>query len=204
MRVLNHKRHGLPPGAVYIGRATARLRASKWQNPFRIGRYGDRGEVIAKYGSHLHESGLELITSIAHEISQPLGAIRMNAKTMDLMLGSSSPDLDEIKAVVADIRRDEERATEVIRRIRSLLRKTPFELRDVDLNEIGREAAEFFSALAVARDIDQSVSVTPTPLPIRGDRIQLQQVILNLITNGMDAMSGLPSTRAKVADCNRA
>jgi signal transduction histidine kinase len=140
----------------------------------------------------------ELTTSIAHEINQPLGAIRTNAETMDLILGSSSPDLDEIKTIVADIRRDEERATEVIRRIRSLLSKTPFELSDVDLNEIAHEAAEFFSALAVARHVELSVSITPMPLPIRGDRIQLQQVILNLITNGMDAMTSLPSTKRKL------
>jgi signal transduction histidine kinase len=140
----------------------------------------------------------ELTTSIAHEINQPLGAIRMNAEAMALLLGSSSPDLDEVKAIVADIRHDEKRATEVIRRIRSLLSKTPFELRDVDLNEISREATEFFSGLAVARRVDLNVSIAPASLPIRGDRIQLQQVILNLITNGMDAMSDLPSTERKL------
>jgi C4-dicarboxylate-specific signal transduction histidine kinase len=140
----------------------------------------------------------ELTASIAHEINQPLGAIRTNAETMELMLKSSSPDIDEIREIVADIRQDENRATEVIRRLRSLLRKAPFELTDIDLNEVVRETIAI--ALAVGRPAELR-SLTAVPLPIRGDRIQLQQVILNLMMNAMDAMSNLPSAerRLKVA-----
>ena len=144
----------------------------------------------------------ELTASIAHEINQPLGAIQANAETMELILKSPSPDIDEMKEIVADIRHDQTRATEVIRRLRSLLRKTPFEVRDIDLNEIVRETEEFvcaLSAVAVARQVDLSDSITQVPLPIRGDRIQLQQVILNLIMNAIDAMSDMPSARRKIA-----
>jgi C4-dicarboxylate-specific signal transduction histidine kinase len=144
----------------------------------------------------------ELTASIAHEINQPLGAIQANAETMELILRSPSPDIDEMKEIVADIRHDQKRASEVIRRLRSLLRKTPFEVRDIDLNEIVRETEEFISALsavAVARQVDLSDSITQVPLPIRGDRIQLQQVILNLIMNAIDAMSDMPSARRKIA-----
>jgi signal transduction histidine kinase len=144
----------------------------------------------------------ELTASIAHEINQPLGAIQANAETMELILKSASPDIDEMKEIAADIRRDQERASEVIRRLRSLLRKTPFEVRDIDLNEIVRETEEFVSALSavgVARQVDLSNSITQVPLPIRGDRIQLQQVILNLIMNAIDAMSDMPSARRKIA-----
>jgi signal transduction histidine kinase len=143
----------------------------------------------------------ELSASIAHEINQPLGAIQANAETMELILKSSSPDIDEMKEIVADIRHDQRRASEVIRRLRSLLRKTPFEVRDIDLNEIVRETEEFVSALSavgVARQVDLSNSITQVPLPIRGDRIQLQQVILNLIMNAIDAMSDIPSARRKI------
>jgi C4-dicarboxylate-specific signal transduction histidine kinase len=143
----------------------------------------------------------ELTAAIAHEINQPLGAIQANAETMELMLKSSSPNIDEMKEIVADIRHDQNRASEVIRRLRSLVRKTPFEVRDIDLNEIVRETEDFVSALSaigVARQVELSNSITQVPLPVRGDRIQLQQVILNLIMNAIDAMSDMPSARRKI------
>ena len=143
----------------------------------------------------------ELTASIAHEINQPLGAIQTNIETAELILKSSSPDVDELKEIVADIRHDQNRASEVIRRLRSLVRKTPFEVRDIDLNDIVRETEELVSALSaigVARQVDLRNSITPLPLPIRGDRIQLQQVILNLIMNAVDAMSDIPSAERKV------
>ena len=143
----------------------------------------------------------ELTASIAHEINQPLGAIQSNAETLDLILNSSSPDLVEIKEIASDIRRDQERASEVIRRLRSLFKKAPFELKDIDLNEIVREAAKLVSSLsglAVARQVDLSTSLTPEPLVIRGDHIQLQQVILNLIVNAIDAMSDVSSAKRQI------
>jgi len=143
----------------------------------------------------------ELTASIAHEINQPLSAIQTNAETMELILKSPLPDIDEMKEIVADIRHDQTRATEVIRRLRSLLRNTPCEVRDIDLNEVVRETEEFVSALSavgVARQVDLSNSITQVALPIRGDRIQLQQVILNLIMNAIDAMSDIPSARRKI------
>jgi signal transduction histidine kinase len=143
----------------------------------------------------------ELTASIAHEINQPLGAIQTNAETLELVLGSSSPDFGEIKEIVADIRRDQERASDVIRRLRSLLKKAPFEIRDIDLNDVVRETEKFLSALfalADTREVDLSTSLTPEPVPIRGDRIQLEQVILNLIMNAIDAMSEIPRAERKV------
>jgi ABC-type uncharacterized transport system substrate-binding protein len=81
----------------------------------------------------------ELTATIAHEINQPLGAIYTNAETLELMLKSSPWDVDAIKEIVADIRRDDARASEVIHRLRSLLKKAPFELKNADLNDIIRE-----------------------------------------------------------------
>jgi signal transduction histidine kinase len=74
-------------------------------------------------------------------------------------------------------------------RLRSLLKKAPFELKDADLNEIVNETARFLSALARSREATLATILSPAPLPIQGDRIQLQQVILNLVVNAMDAMS---------------
>jgi C4-dicarboxylate-specific signal transduction histidine kinase len=101
-----------------------------------------------------------------------------------------------LSPLVALIRRDQERASEVIRRLRSLLRKAPFELREIDLNEVGRETIAIVST--VGRPVELRSSLATVPLPIRGDRIQLQQVILNLIMNAMDAMANLPSAERKL------
>jgi signal transduction histidine kinase len=134
----------------------------------------------------------ELTGSIAHEINQPLGAILTNAETAQAILKSPSPDIVELNEIVGDIVRDDRRASEVIRRMRSLLTKAPFELKRLDLNDVAREAVEFLSVLAVARKVELRSVITPDALPILGDRIQLQQVILNLIMNGIDAMKDTP------------
>jgi len=130
----------------------------------------------------------ELTTSIAHEINQPLGSILTNAESAQAILKSPSPDMVELNEIVGDIVRDDRRASEVIRRMRSLLTKAPFELKNLDLNDVAREAIEFLSTLAVARKVELLSLITQNALPILGDRIQLQQVILNLVVNGIDAM----------------
>ncbi len=140
----------------------------------------------------------ELTASIAHEINQPLGSILTNAETAQAILKSQSPDIAErpdiieLSDIVKDILNDDRRATEVIRRMRSLLKKAPFELKQFDLNEVVKETASFFSALAVGRKFELVSVITPEALPILGDRIQLQQVVLNLVMNGIEAMKDTP------------
>ena len=135
----------------------------------------------------------ELTASIAHEINQPLGAILTNAETADAILKSPIPDIAELKDIVKDILQDDRRASEVIRRMRSLLKKAPFELKQFDLNEVAQETINFFLALAVGRKVEMVNVITSEALPILGDRIQLQQVILNLVMNGIDAMEDTAS-----------
>jgi C4-dicarboxylate-specific signal transduction histidine kinase len=135
----------------------------------------------------------ELTASIAHEINQPLGSILTNAETAQEILKSPSPDIVELNEIVNDIVRDDRRASEVIRRMKSLLTKAPFELKSIDLNDVARETVEFLSTLAVARKVELTSSITQNALPILGDRIQLQQVILNLVVNGIDAMKDTPT-----------
>jgi signal transduction histidine kinase len=134
-----------------------------------------------------------LTASMAHEINQPLGAILTNAETVQAILKSPSPDIVELNEIVDDIVRDDRRAAEVIRRVRSLLTKTPFELKRLDLNDVARETIEFLSSLAVGRKIELVGVIASDALPILGDRIQLQQVILNLVVNGIDAMRDTPA-----------
>jgi signal transduction histidine kinase len=130
----------------------------------------------------------EMAASISHELNQPLGAILTNAETLDVILKSPTPDITELKDIVKDILHDDQRAGEVIRRIRSLLKKAPFELKDFDLNDLVRETLGVLSALAAARKVELTSSITQNALPILGDRIQIQQVILNLVVNGIEAM----------------
>ena len=147
----------------------------------------------------------ELTASIAHEINQPLGAILANAETAQAILKSQSPDIAELPAIVElkdivdDILQDDRRAGEVILRMRSLLKKAPFEQKHFDLNELAQETIRFLSALAVARKFELMSAITPEALPILGDRIQLQQVILNLVVNGIDAMKDTPSENRTIS-----
>jgi signal transduction histidine kinase len=140
----------------------------------------------------------ELTASIAHEINQPLGAIRMNAETLELILKHQEPDLDEIRELAAEIRRDDERAGDVLIRLRSILKKKPYELRPFEINEVVAEAVELLSGLAAARHVEVSTLQSSESLPAMGDRIQLQQVIINLIMNSMDAVSSISSEKRRI------
>jgi signal transduction histidine kinase len=140
----------------------------------------------------------EMSASIAHELNQPLGAILSNAESAELMLRSASPNLDEIREILADIRRDDQRASEVIRRLRSLLKRTAFEPKEIDLNETVREVFDFLSVQASARSVALIAALSPDTLCVKGDSIQLQQVILNLIMNGIDATVDAPIGRRRI------
>jgi signal transduction histidine kinase len=83
--------------------------------------------------------------------------------------------------------------------MRSLLKKAPFELKNLDFNDVVRDAVEFISSLAVGRKIELTSLIAPDPLPILGDRIQLQQVILNLVVNGIEAMGDTPDANRTIS-----
>jgi len=140
----------------------------------------------------------ELSSSIAHELNQPLGSILTNAETAELILKSENPDLGEIKEILADIKRDDQRAGEVIRRLRGFLKRTPFETMDIDLNQIMSEAFKFLFVQASARNVALYLQTAPGELRIKGDPVQLQQVILNLVVNSMDAMTAIPYGRTVI------
>jgi C4-dicarboxylate-specific signal transduction histidine kinase len=106
--------------------------------------------------------------------------------------------LKEVNSILSDIHRDDKRATDVILRLRSLLKKAPFELRDLDLNDLVNETTDLLSRLALAREVKVTGSLADVPLPIKGDHVQLQQVLVNLVVNAMDAMSTIPSSQRLV------
>ena len=147
--------------------------------------------------AHVHRQAIagELSSSIAHELNQPLGSILTNAETAEMILRSPRPDLGELKEIVADIREDDLRASQVITHMRSLLKKAPFELIRIDVNQILRETFDLLKTQAAARNVALYLKTSAEPLWINGDRVQLQQVLLNLIVNSMDAMEAVPFGR---------
>ena len=147
----------------------------------------------------IHASRLALLgeftASIAHEINQPLGAILSNADAAEMLLGATPPSLHEVRQILVDIRRDNLRASEVIRRLRSLLRKDELDFEPLDLNEIVREAVTLVSRESRRRGIDMEVEPADRLPIVRGDRVHLGQVLINLISNGMEAMPDPGGTR---------
>jgi signal transduction histidine kinase len=131
-----------------------------------------------------------LSASIAHEINQPLGAILSNAEAAELLLTGNPPDLNQLKEILGDIRHADQRAAEIIQHFRKLLkRKSEFELQEFDLNDAIARAVRILSPEARKRGIALSTSGVAHSLPVRADPVHLEQVILNLATNGMDAMN---------------
>ncbi len=141
----------------------------------------------------------ELTATIAHELNQPLAAILTNSETAKLLLDSSAPNLEELREILTDIQRDDQRASDVLRRVRGLLAKAPFEHKNNDLNEVARDTVELLSRLATSRETDLGSETVLEELLVKCDRTQLQQVIINLILNAMDAMSAVPRGNRKIA-----
>lgn len=160
---------------------------------------GDARELMLEL-AHMNRQATagEMSSSITHELNQPLGAILANAETAELMLNAQSPDLKEIRQIIADIRRDDQRASSVITRLRSLLKGQPFELKSVDLNEVIIDVIKILSAPARTRGINLIRALSATTPQVRGDAIQLQQVVLNLIVNAMDSISEGTTGRCEI------
>ena len=140
----------------------------------------------------------QLVASLSHELGQPLGAILRNADAAEIYLKAENPDLDEIRAIVADIRRDDERAAAVIARMRSLLRRRAIEMQPQDFGQRVDELLMIVGADAEARHIAIDTEI-PADLPmLRGDRVHLQQVLINLVVNAMDSIDAAKGERRVV------
>ncbi|MBK5969396.1 Sensor protein FixL [Thiorhodovibrio litoralis] len=149
------------------------------------------------HASRLAVAG-ELTGAIAHEINQPLGAILSNADAADLLLASGADRWDELRAILTDIRKDNLRASEVIRRLRALLAKQPVDWHPFDLNAAVRELEPLLRAEARRRGVTLDLRLGGTACLLLGDRIQIQQVLINLVLNAMEATNGLPEARRLV------
>ena len=142
----------------------------------------------------------ELATSLAHELNQPLNAILQNAGVAQMLLsaGSRPPALEEIRDIVEDIRKDDIRASEVIRRMRGLLQKRELETTTMNVNDVAEETVALVRPDARSRAVQVDVQLADGLPPILGDRVHLQQVLLNLILNGVDAVARMPPGRRQV------
>jgi signal transduction histidine kinase len=142
----------------------------------------------------------ELATSLAHELNEPLNAILQNAGVAQMLLTSHSvpSGLSEIADIISDIRKDDMRASEVIRRMRGLLQKRELESQPVDLNEVAQETVAIVRPDARSREIQLEMELADDVRPILGDRVHLQQVLLNLLMNAIDAVTTMPTDRRRV------
>ena len=130
----------------------------------------------------------EMTASIAHEVNQPLTAVIANANASLRWLAAATPNLDEARDAVSRILRDGNRAGEVIARIRALVQKTDTEKVRLDINQTIQEVVLLMQNEAVRKGVAIRMDLAADVPPVLGDRIQLQQVILNLVMNGIEAM----------------
>ena len=145
----------------------------------------------------------EVSASIAHELNQPLGAIANNANASLGLLASAKPKLDELRGALGDIVSDAERASAIIERVRGMARRSAPERIPVRLSDLVQEVVGLAAAESATRRVAIRTDV-PNDLPlVLGDRVQLQQVLLNLVLNAMDSMSGIDEAKRSLEICGR-
>jgi PAS domain S-box-containing protein len=133
----------------------------------------------------------EMTASIAHEINQPLAAVVNAAAACRRWLDGGTPNLDEARCAVDWIVNEGNRASEVIRRVRALANKTDIEKVPLDVNDVVREAIALVQRELVSHMVSLRMELAPALPMILGDRVQLQQVIINLVMNGIEAMQSV-------------
>jgi signal transduction histidine kinase/integral membrane sensor domain MASE1 len=140
----------------------------------------------------------EMTASFAHELNQPLTGILTNARAGLLFLDAAPPDLSEMRAILSDIVDDGKRAGEVIQRLRDFLRKSDPQRASLDLNVVVHEVVRMLVSDAVIRNVTITVDLDEKPVLVFADRVQLQQVVMNLLLNGMDAVAESTGARRAV------
>ena len=140
----------------------------------------------------------QLSASIAHQLNQPLASIMANAEAARTMLGREPLDLDELRAICDDIAAEDQRAAQVIRRLGVLFKRGDAVLESLDVNEFCRETFEFTRSVLTTRHVTFSTQFEPDLPPVLGDRVQLQQLLLNLLVNAADAMADVPEEHRHV------
>jgi PAS domain S-box-containing protein len=138
----------------------------------------------------------ELTTTLAHEINQPLAAILANAQAARHMIDADEPDLAELRETLDDIINDDKRAREVVQRIRGLMKKDGSLLEKLDLQDVVRESAKFVEKEALIRNVSLRIETDGTVPKVVADRVQIQQVLINLLMNAMESMTESSPSRS--------
>jgi signal transduction histidine kinase len=139
-----------------------------------------------------------LTGSIAHELNQPLGSILHNAEAAEMMLAADTATLDDLRTILGDIRKEDRRAVAIIQRHRTLLKKGDVERQPVDVGMMIAESLRVLAHDAIERQVQIETDLGAAPGQVLGDAVLLQQVIVNLVMNAMDAMAPLPASRHRV------
>ncbi len=132
----------------------------------------------------------ELTTSLAHELNQPLSAILSNAQAGLRFMEGGNPDLKELAEILADIAADDKRADDIIQNLRAFLRNAPPELAMLDANIVVRDVLNILNSEVLIQGITITTELAAEMPRFRADRVQLQQVLINLVVNAQQAMAG--------------
>jgi signal transduction histidine kinase len=151
--------------------------------------------------AHLSRVALvgELAGALAHELSQPLTAILSNAQAARHILGRDPVDIDELRLALDDVIASDRRARDFIVRLRAMLRKEEIRHQPVDLNDLVREVVDLAHSELVSRRVTATTELTSETPRVLGDKVQLQQVVLNLLLNACEAMRETPTLEKCVA-----
>jgi len=177
----------------YAGRRFLLMVARDISDRLRAEEQRDRLRQLEADLAHINRVSMmgELTASIAHEVNQPLSGVVSNGSACLRWLAGDAPNLDEAREAARRIVRDGKRAGEVIARIRALTRRTEVPREKLNLNETVREVLALIGDDAKRKSVTIRTQFADNVFPVSGDRVQLQQVLLNLAMNGIEAMSGV-------------
>ena len=163
-------------------------------------RVGMQQEVAMQREELTHLSRIALLGemsgSLAHELNQPLTAVLSNAQAALRFLDNERPDLDEVHESLVQIVENDKRAGEVIRRLRAMLRKERISHEELQVNDVVHDVMRLINSDLLNRNVSVRLELAPELPAVSGDRVQLQQVLLNLVINACDAMDHVPKGRA--------
>jgi signal transduction histidine kinase len=167
----------------------------------------ERAKLVAHIDRLTHATRIismdVLTTSIAHEINQPLGGVISNSNACIRWLSRQVPDVHEARAAAENIIRDANRVNDVIRSIRAFSKKAPTDKRVLDVNAIIREVMALLDEQLRGSRIETTLALSDAAILVPGDRIQLQQVLVNLVVNAIDALRPLTDRPRRLRICSR-
>jgi two-component system, LuxR family, sensor kinase FixL len=140
----------------------------------------------------------ELLSALAHELNQPLGAILRNAEAATILLRSVSPDLQELREIIDDIRADDQRAADIVRSALTQIRKNDVAMVAVDLSAMARETGRLVEPEAASKGVRVLLETESSPTVVTGDPIRLRQLVNDLLLNGVGAAAGSSAERREV------